>query len=95
MTLKQTSFIVTEAILIVAVLAVAGYGANVGNAQDNMMKIMSRSIKMIAPNGNTSKTINMTVGAGNLGKTIKMNTSNTINMTTREWNLGKTIKIIH
>jgi hypothetical protein len=101
MTLKHTSFIVTGAMLIVAVVAVAAYGANVGNAQGtNMMKNMSRSIKMIAPGGNTSNTINMTVGAGNLGKTIKMiapggNTSNTINMTTREWNLGKTIKIIH
>ena len=96
MTLKHTSFIVTGAILIVAVVAVAAYGANVGKAQDtNMMKNMSRSIKMIAPGGNTSNTINMTVGAGNLGKMIKMNTSNTINMTTREWNLGKTIKIIH
>jgi hypothetical protein len=98
MTLKHTSFIVTGAILIVAVVAVAPY-ANVGNTQGtNMMKNMSRTIKMTAPGGNTSNTINMT--AGGLGKTIKMtapgiNTSNTINMSAREWNLGKTIKIIH
>jgi uncharacterized protein (DUF4213/DUF364 family) len=73
MTLKHTSFIVTGAILIVAVVAVAAYGANVGNAQDtNMMKNMSRSIKMIAPGGNTSNTINMTTREWNLGKTIKI-----------------------
>jgi uncharacterized protein (DUF4213/DUF364 family) len=99
MTLKHTSFIVIGAILIVVVVAVAAYGANVGNAQGtNMMKNMSRSIKMIAPGGNMSNTINMTVGG--VGKTVKMiapggNMSNTINMTTREWNLGKTVKIIH
>jgi hypothetical protein len=93
MTLKHTSFIVTGAILIVAVVAVAPY-ANVGNTQGaNMMKNTSRTIKMIAPGGNTSNTINMSAREGNLGKTI--NTSNTINMTAREWNLGKTIKIIH
>jgi hypothetical protein len=101
MTLKHTSFIVTGAILIVAVVAVAPYGANVGNTQGtNMMKNTSRTIKMIVPGGNMSNTINMTARGGNLGKTIKMivpggNMSNTINMTAREWNLGKTIKIIH
>jgi hypothetical protein len=85
--------------LIVAVVAVAPYGANVGNAQGtNIMKNTSRTIKMSTIGGNTSNTINMT--AGGLGKTIKMtapgiNTSNTINMSAREWNLGKTIKIIH
>jgi hypothetical protein len=100
MILKHTSFIITGAILIIAVVAVAPYGANAGNTQGtNMMKNTSRTIKMIAPGANTSNTINMTAGR-NLGKTIKMiapgaNTSNTINMTAREWNLGKTIKIIH
>ena len=95
MTLKHTSFIVPGAILIVAVVAVAPY-TNVGNTQGtNMMKNTSRTIKMIAPSGNTSNTINMTVGG--VGKTIAPggNMNNTINLTTREWNLGKTIKIIH
>jgi len=97
MTFKRTSFIVTGAILIVVVVAVAPYGANVGNTQGTY-EIKNTSKMMIAPGGNTSHTINMT--AGGLGKTIKMtapgiNTSNTINMSAREWNLGKTIKIIH
>ncbi len=101
MTPKHTSFIVTGAILIVVVvvLAVAPYGANVGNTQGTYeIKNTSKTIKMITPGGNTSNAINMT--AGGIGKTIKMtapgiNTSNTINMSAREWNLGKTIKIIH
>ena len=73
MILKHTSFIVTGAILIVAVAAVAPYGVNVGNTQGtNMMKNMSKTIKMIAPGGNTSNTINMTAREWNLGKTIKI-----------------------
>ena len=59
MILKHTSFIVTGAILIVAVVAVAPYGVNVGNTQ-------------AAPGGNTSNTINMTAREWNLGKTIKI-----------------------
>ena len=98
MILKHTSFIVTGAILIVAVVAVAPYGVNVGNTQGtNMIGNTGKTIKMVAPGGNTSNTINMTARGGNLGKMIAPggNTSNTINMTAREWNLGKTIKIIH
>jgi hypothetical protein len=86
MILKHTPFIVTGAILIVAVVAVAPYGANVGNTQGTNMMNTSKTIKMTALGGNPSKTINMTAREWNLGKTIKIiapggNTSKTIKMT--------------
>jgi len=54
---KQTSFLITAAILIAAAATVALYTANTAIAQTNMTK----SANMTAGGGNMTKSANMTI----------------------------------
>ncbi|MFZ0514083.1 MAG: hypothetical protein WAM14_20930 [Candidatus Nitrosopolaris sp.] len=64
---KQTSFLITGAILVAAVVTVALYNVNVANAQ-NMTKSTTGP--------NMTKTTNMTAGGGNMTKTTSASAGN-------------------
>jgi hypothetical protein len=65
---KQTSFLITAAVLIAAVATVALYTANAAIAQPTMTK----STNMTAGGGNMTKSANMTAGGGNMTKSANM-----------------------
>jgi hypothetical protein len=60
---KQTSFLITAAVLIAAVATVALYTANAAIAQP---------ANMTAGGGNMTKSANMTAGGGNMTKSANM-----------------------
>ncbi|MGC1928053.1 MAG: hypothetical protein WA667_03710 [Candidatus Nitrosopolaris sp.] len=75
---NKTSFLITGAILIAAVVTVALYNVNIANAQSvNMTNSttganMTKTMNMTAGGGNMTKTMNMTAGGGNMTKTMNM-----------------------
>jgi hypothetical protein len=58
---KQTSFLITGAILVAAIVTVALYSVNVANAQANMTAGGGKLANMTAGGGNMTKA-NMTAG---------------------------------
>ncbi|MGC2574138.1 MAG: hypothetical protein WA364_21710 [Candidatus Nitrosopolaris sp.] len=58
---KQTSFLITGAILVAAIVTVALYNVNVANAQANMTAGGGKLANMTAGGGNMTKA-NMTAG---------------------------------
>ncbi len=59
---KQTTFLITGAILVAAVVAVALYNVNVANAQANMTAGGGKLANMTSAAGNMTKAANMTAG---------------------------------
>ena len=59
---KQTTFLITGAILVAALVTVALYNVNVANAQANMTAGGGKPANMTSAAGNMTKAANMTAG---------------------------------